>query len=104
MIAQMPSLRAILMRYRIHSRFWAEFCAYVEANVPLGDELQACLDHITSYKAALEEALHDTGNPHAFAPTDYRSPVSYESMWPGDVKGLVESEPLASAGVPSAAR
>ena len=104
MVTQVPNLTEILERHRIHPRFWAEFRAHVEAKVRPGDELQACLDHIASYKTALREAIHDIGNAHEFAPADYRSPVPYESMWPGDAKGLVKSEPLASAGAPSAVR
>jgi hypothetical protein len=104
MIAQLPNLDAILKRHRIHPRFWAEFRAHIEANVQPGDELQACLDHIANYKAALKEAIHAIPCEHTFAPADYQSPVPYESLLLEDIEPPIESEALASAGAPSVAR
>jgi len=101
MIAQAPNLDTILKRHEIAPKFWSEFRAYLEEGTQPGDELLALLHHVANYKAALMEAMHDIENPHTFPPADYQSPVPYESLF---LESPDESEALASAGAPSAAR
>jgi hypothetical protein len=116
MIAQVPNLTEILEHHGIHPKFWPEFRAHVEEGVKPGKELQVQLDHVANYKAALREAIDERGFAnykallkeavqgieceHTFAPPDYQSPVPYESL----LLEEIESEALASAGAPSAAR
>ena len=104
MIAQAPHLDAILKRHEIPPKFWPEFRVYIEEGVLPSKELQCCLDYLANYKAAEREAISDIGNPHTFPPDDYQSPVPYESLLLDNIESAVESEALASAGAPSAAR
>jgi len=98
MIAQSPNLDTIFKRHRIHPTFWAEFRAFLEEHTPPGKELQACLDHVSIYKAAEREAIRELSRVYAyeFPPAAYRSPVPYESLLAEDI--------VISPGVPSAAR
>ncbi len=116
MVTQVPNLTDILKHHRIPPKFWAEFRAHVEEGAKPGRELQARFDQTANYKAALREAIDERGFEnykallkeavqgieceHTFAPPDYRSPVPYESL----LLEEIESEALASAGAPSAAR
>jgi len=103
MIAQLPSLNTILKRHEIHPKFWPELRAFVEEGVRPSKEVLTRLNHVTNYKAALAEILAELSkdSEHKFPPADYQSPVPYESLF---LESPVESEALASAGAPSAAR
>ena len=96
MIAQSPNLDTIFKRHGIHRRFWGEFRAFLEEHTPAGRELQACLDHVASYKAAEKEALWELSKvyAHEFQPAVRQFP--YESLLAEDI--------VISPGVPSAAR
>ena len=100
MIAQLPNLNTILKRHKIRPKFWPEIRAFIEEGVRPSDELMTRLRRVANYRAAVNEAVHEIGCDHTFPPDDYRSPVSYESL---RLEGI-ESEALALAGAPSAAR
>ena len=95
MIAQSPNPDTIFKRHGIHPRFWAELRAFLEEHMRPGKELQACLDHVASYKAAEKRPC---GNPsdHSVSAVRLPSPFPYESLLAEDI--------VISPGVPSAAR
>ena len=100
MIAQLPNLNTILKRHKIRPKFWPEIRAFLEEGVRPSEKLMTRLRRVANYTAALNEAVHEIGCDHTFPPDDYQSSVSYESLRFENI----ESEALASAGAPSAAR
>ena len=87
MIAQLPNLNAILKRHEIHPKFWPAIRALVEEGQRPSKELRTRLNHVSNYKAALDDILTELSKPlkHMFPPADYRSPVSYESLRVEDI-------------------
>lgn len=76
MITQLPNLDTILKRHGIHPQFWAEFHALVECGVRPSSKLRTRLEHVSNYKAALDEMLAGLSKalPHKFPPpTQYQS-------------------------------
>ena len=104
MIAHLPNLDDILKRHEIHRKFWPAIHALVEEGRRPCNELRTRLNHVSNYKAALNEILAELSKPlkHKFPPADYRSPVSYESLRVEDIEP--EDAAIAtSLGAPSAA-
>ena len=109
MIAQLPNLNAILKRHEIHRKFWPEIRALVEDGQRPSRELRTRLNHVSNYKAAVAEIIHELskGLDHQFPPPEYRTPANYqlyeESLTPESL--TPEDVVLAtSAGAPSVAR
>jgi len=104
MIVQLPNLKAILNRHKIHPKFWPGLHAFLEQGVPPDDELAIHLRHEANYKSVVAEVLRAIKCEHTFAPEGYHSPVPYESLRREDIENVVEFEAATSAGAPSAAR
>jgi len=70
MKTQLPNLDRILKCHEIHPTFWPEFRALVECGVRPSKELRTRLDHVSNYKAALDEAMAELSKPlrHKFPP------------------------------------
>jgi hypothetical protein len=77
MIAQLPSLNAILKRHAIQPRFWPEFQQLIEEGKRPGKELRTRLDHVANYKAALDEVMTELSKP---LPHKFPAVTCYESL------------------------
>ena len=80
MIAQLPNLNAILKRHEIHPKFWPAIRALVEEGQRPNTELTTRLNHVTNYRAAIAEIIHELskGFDHQFPPPEHRTPADYQ--------------------------
>ncbi len=83
-LANIPNkrLEAMLVAHGIERACWNECKRLVHYGTPISSELKHCLNHVSNYKAWMNDILRELSKslPFKFPPPDYKASCDYQSL------------------------